>query len=139
MVQLLDKPAADNSMSRRPAPRVLCIDDDSDFCHALKIRLESRGLTVQQATTGLDGYCYALGESADVILLDYQLPNGSGDFILEQLKTNPATKGIPVIVISGSKDRALRHTLINGGAVRFLHKPLDFEELMSELGKHLPV
>ena len=138
MVHLLDAPVAEHRMSPRPAPRVLCIDDDSDFCHALKIRLESRGLTVQEATTGLDGYCYALGESADVILLDYQLPNGCGDFILEQLKTNPATKGIPVIVISGSRDHALRHTLINGGAVRFLHKPLDFEELMSELGKHLP-
>lgn len=138
MVQLLDKPAAENRMPPRPVPRVLCIDDDSDFCHALKIRLESRGLAVQRATTGLDGYCLALGESPDVILLDHQLPNGCGDFILEQLKTNPATRNIPVIVISGKRDHALRHTLVNGGAVRFLHKPLDFEELMNELGKHLP-
>jgi DNA-binding response OmpR family regulator len=42
-----------------------------------------------------------------------------------------------VIVISGSKDRALEYVLINGGAVRYLHKPLDFEELMRELHKHL--
>ena len=94
---------------------------------------------MQRATTGLVGYCYALGESADVILLDYQLPNGCGDFILEQLKTNPATKDIPVIAISASKDRALRHTLINGGAVRFFSKPLDFEELMKELDMLLSV
>jgi two-component system, OmpR family, response regulator RpaA len=139
MFQLLDRPTAENCVSRRPAPRVLCIDDDPDYCRALQIRLESRGLAVHRATTGLDGYCFALGQSADVILLDYQLPNGCGDFILEQLKTNPATKDIPVIVISGSKDHTLRHTLINGGAVRYLHKPLDFEELMSELDKHLRV
>jgi Response regulators consisting of a CheY-like receiver domain and a winged-helix DNA-binding domain len=139
MVQLLDTSAGENCMSRRPAPRVLCIDDDPDYSRALQIRLESRGLAVDRVTTGLDGYCYALGNSADVILLDYQLPNGCGDIILEQLKTNPTTKDIPVIVISGSKDHTLRHTLINGGAVRYLHKPLDFEELMSELGKHLPV
>jgi len=118
---------------------VLCIDDDPEYVHALQIRLESRGIAVLRATTGLDGFCYAVGEPADAILLDYQLPNGCGDYILEQLKVNPATKSIPVIVISGSKDRALEYALINGGAFRFMHKPLDFEELMSELRKHLAV
>src|SRR5262245_6585463 len=73
----------------RPIPRVLCIDDDPEYIQALKIRLESRGISVLRATTGLDGYCCALGESADAILLDYQLPNGCGDYILEQLKSNP--------------------------------------------------
>jgi response regulator RpfG family c-di-GMP phosphodiesterase len=122
-----------------PPPRVLLVDDDLDYIHALQVRLESRGIAVLRATTGLDGFCSAVGESADAILLDYQLPNGCGSFILEQLKSNLATRGIPVIVISGSKDRALEYTLVNSGAVRFMHKPLDFEELMSELRKHLAV
>jgi DNA-binding response OmpR family regulator len=122
-----------------PTPRVLCIDDDPEFLNALQIRLESHGIAVLRATTGLDGFCYAVGESADAILLDYQLPNGLGNYILEQLKINPTTNGIPVIVISGSRDRALEYTLVNGGAVRFMQKPLDFEELMSELRKHLPL
>jgi CheY-like chemotaxis protein len=134
------QPAAESQrLAPRPTPRVLCIDDDPEYVHAPQIRLKSRGIAVLRATTGLDGFCYAVGESADAILLDYQLPNGCGDYILEQLKVNPATKGIPVIVISGSKDRALEYALINGGAVRFMHKPLDFEELMSELRKHLAV
>jgi len=134
------QPATENQRpAPRPAPRVLCIDDDPEYTQALKIRLESRGIAVVRATTGLDGYCSALGESADAILLDYQLPNGCGDYILEQLKDNPATKDIPVIVISGRKDRALEYLLINGGAVRFMPKPLNFEELMNELRKHLAV
>jgi len=137
-VEVPQQPAVEHHRpAPRPAPRVLCIDDDPEYTQALKIRLESRGISVLRATTGLDGYCCALGESADVILLDYQLPNGCGDYILEQLKGNPATKNIPVIVISGSKDRALEFLLINGGAARFLPKPLNFEELMSELRKHL--
>ncbi len=123
----------------RPPPRVLLVDDDLDYIHALQVRLESRGIAVLRATTGLDGFCSAVGEPADAILLDYQLPNGCGSFILEQLKSNLATRGIPVIVISGSKDRALEYTLVNSGAVRFMHKPLDFEELMSELRKHLAI
>jgi response regulator RpfG family c-di-GMP phosphodiesterase len=123
----------------RPTPRVLCIDDDLDYVQALRRRLESRGIVVLRATSGLDGFCSAVGETIDAILLDYQLPNGCGDYILEQLKVNPTTKDIPVIVISGCKDRVLEHTLINGGAARFMHKPLDFEELMTELGKYLPV
>ena len=92
----------------RPAPRVLLVDDDPDYIRALQIRLESRGIAVLRATTGLDGFCSAVGEPTDAILLDYQLPNGCGNFILEQLKSNLATRGIPVIVISGSKDRAPR-------------------------------
>jgi two-component system, OmpR family, response regulator RpaA len=127
------------SQAPRHTPRVLCIDDDPDYVRAVQVRLESCGIAVSRATSGLDGFCSAVGERADAILLDYQLPNGCGDFVLQQLKVNPATKGIPVIVISGSKDRALEHTLINGGAVGFLHKPLDFEKLMSELRKYLPV
>ena len=138
--QLRQQPVAESQKQPpRPMPRVLCIDDDPEYVHALQIRLESRGISVLRATTGLDGFCSAVGESADAILLDYQLPNGCGDYILEQLKINAATKDIPVIVISGSKDRALEYTLINGGAVRFMHKPLDFEELMHELRKHLAV
>jgi two-component system, OmpR family, response regulator RpaA len=140
MDQPHEQPTAETQRpAARPAPRVLCIDDDPEYIHALQIRLESRGIAVLRATTGLDGFCYAVGEPADAILLDYQLPNGCGDYILEQLKANPATQGIPVIVISGSKDRALEYTLVNGGAVRFMHKPLDFEDLMSELRKHLAV
>jgi response regulator RpfG family c-di-GMP phosphodiesterase len=120
-------------------PRVLLIDDDHEYICALQMRLEHRGLAVARATTGLDGFCCAVGESTDVILLDYQLPNGRGDYILEQLKANPTTKHIPVIVISGSHDRALENTLVNGGAANFLHKPLDFEHLMRELRKHVAV
>ena len=131
--------AKDHMSPPRPKPRVLCIDDDKEFVHALQIRLESRGIAVLRATTGLDGFCYAVGEPADAILLDYQLPNGCGDYILEQLKAHPATTNTPVIVISGSQDRALAYTLVNGGAVRFMHKPLNFEELISELRKHLAV
>jgi two-component system, OmpR family, response regulator RpaA len=123
----------------RPMPRVLCIDDDPEYLNALQIRLESRGIAVLRAMTGLDGFCFAVGECADAILLDYQLPNGCGDYILEQLKVNPATSNIPVIVISGSKDRFLEYTLVNGGAVRFMRKPLNFEELINELRRHLPL
>jgi two-component system, OmpR family, response regulator RpaA len=135
-----EQPAVERQgLTPRPPPRVLCIDDDPDFIRALQIRLESRGIAVLHAATGLDGFCYAVGEPTDAILLDYQLPNGCGGYILEQLKINPTTKNIPVIVISGSKDQALEYTLVNGGAVRFMHKPLDFEVLMNELRKHLAV
>jgi len=123
----------------QPAPRVLCVDDDADYVHAVELRLAAHGIDVLCATTGLDGFCFAVGEPADAILLDFQLPNGCGDDILEQLKSNPATKDIPVIVISGSNDPALEYTLTNGGAVRFMHKPLNFDELMSELKKYLPI
>jgi DNA-binding response OmpR family regulator len=130
---------AGRSSSQPPDPPcVLCIDDDTDFLRALELRLKGRGIHVQQAATGIDGYCLALGQTVNVILLDCQLPNGPGNYILEQLKANSATRDIPVIVITGRQDRELELTMLSQGAEKFIHKPLNFGELMAELHRHLP-
>jgi CheY-like chemotaxis protein len=134
----LRQPATRQAPIPRHEPQVLCIDDDAEYTQALQLRLNSLGINVIRASTGLDGYCDAVAQPTDAILLDYQMPNGPGDYILEQLKVNPATKDIPVIVITGRKDHALELMMLNRGAARFLHKPLDFGELITELSKHLP-
>jgi CheY-like chemotaxis protein len=122
---------------RRTTPWVLCVDDDADYSMAMKLRLERYGVTVVRAMQGMEGYRLAFTRPADVILLDYELPNGQGDYILHRLRDNPVTRDIPVIIITGRKDRALERKMMNLGAARFLNKPLDFEVLLAELARHI--
>jgi len=120
-------------------PWVLHIEDDADLSAALKIRLEAHGVAVVRAFDGMEGYRNAFTHAPDVIILDIQMSNGSGDYVLRRLKENPVTENMPVIVLTGKGDQALRRKMLNLGADRFLTKPLDFAELLDELKKHVDV
>ncbi|MEZ6110422.1 MAG: response regulator [Pirellulaceae bacterium] len=118
-------------------PWVLCIDDDDDFTWVLQRRLEDSGVAVVRAFDGSDGYRAAFADPADVILLDYEMPNGRGDYVLSRLKENSITREIPVIVLTGRRDRALKRRLLNMGAAAFFNKPVDFPMLRQELERYI--
>ena len=118
-------------------PWALCIDDDHDFSRALKIRLESHGAAVIQAFNGREGYRFAFTWPASVIVMDYSMPNGQGDYILGRLKDNPITKSIPVVVVTGSKDAVLKRQMLAMGAAAFFVKPVNFVELVEHLTKYI--
>jgi DNA-binding response OmpR family regulator len=131
---------ATSDESRRPMddrPWVLCVEDDRDFAESLKLRLERRGVEVVQAFAGMTGYCKAFSHPADAIILDQQLPEGNGEYVLRRLKENPVTRDIPVIVLTGAKDRALERRMYGLGAAKFLTKPVDWDELWDELRRHI--
>jgi DNA-binding response OmpR family regulator len=117
----------------------LCIDDDEDYSLAMKMRLESHGIATVRAFEGTAGFRSLFRTQTDLILLDYELPDGRGDYILGRLKNNAATRDIPVIVVTGRSDRALERQLLAMGAASFVTKPPDFEMLLQEMAKHIPV
>jgi CheY-like chemotaxis protein len=120
-------------------PWVLSIDDDSDFSDALKCRLESYGVAVIRAFSGMEGYRMAFTHPASAILLDYNMPNGQGDYILGRLKENPATRHIPVIILTGVRDKWLERKMYGLGASGFLNKPVQFDALRSALARHIDI
>ena len=118
-------------------PWVLCIEDDDDFSLALKLKLRARGISVVRANDGMLGLNHASTRPADAIILDFNLPNGQGDFVLRRLKSNPTTASIPVIVLTGVRDQNLGHKMMSLGASKFMNKPVVWEELFAELDRHL--
>jgi DNA-binding response OmpR family regulator len=118
-------------------PWVLCIDDDAELSHTLKLRLEKIGVHVLRAYAGMEGYQYACATPAQAIILDYEMPDGNGDYVLRRLKDNPLTRDIPVIVLTGRKDKALERKMLNLGAAAFLTKPCAWNTLHSKLGRFL--
>jgi CheY-like chemotaxis protein len=120
-------------------PWVLCIDDDVDFSIAMKCRLESCGVAVTRAYSGMEGYRLAFTRPASAILLDFSMPDGQGDYILSRLQDNPVTKQIPVIVITGKSDKMLQRRMLNLGAKEFFTKPVKFERLRDALAKYIDI
>jgi response regulator RpfG family c-di-GMP phosphodiesterase len=120
-------------------PWVLCIDDDPDYSRALKLRLESHGVAVVRAYDGVAGFHSAFANSASAILLDYHLPNAQGDYVLGRLKDTAITRDIPVIVVTGMKDRAIERKMMNLGAEVVLTKPVEFVTLRRELARHINI
>jgi DNA-binding response OmpR family regulator len=114
-------------------PWVLCVDDDHDFATTLKLRLEHHGVDVLHAYAGMEGYRCAFTHEARAIILDQEMPDGDGEYLLRRLKESPVTEDIPVIVLTGRKDQALARRMYNLGATRFLTKPVDWDDLWEEL------
>jgi CheY-like chemotaxis protein len=120
-------------------PWVLCIDDDQDYSDSIKSRLEQYGVAVARAYSGIEGYRMVFTNPASAILLDYNMPNGQGDYILDRLKRSPVTSHIPVIVITGVKDKVLERRMLAMGAAAFLNKPVAFERLRAELAQYIDI
>ncbi len=91
--------------------RILVIDDDEDIQDVALVALEVvGGWEVVTASSGNEGIRLAATEQPDAILLDVMMPDLDGIATLEQLKANPVTKSIPVILLtakvqSGDRDR----------------------------------
>jgi len=117
---------------------VLCIDDDEAFANGLRLRLKKQGVELIQASEGMEGYRRAFTSPADLILLDYEMPNGNGEYVLRRLKENPVTCNIPVIVLTGRHEKLLEHTMYAMGAAGFMTKPYDWPMLWEEIRRHLP-
>jgi CheY-like chemotaxis protein len=126
--------------NREPDPPwVLCIDDDKDYSESIKTRLEQYGVAVARAFNGIEGYRMVFTHPASAILLDYNLPNGQGDYILDRLKRSSVTKDIPVIIITGVKDKTLERRMLAMGAAGFLNKPVTFSILRQHLARYIDI
>lgn len=133
-----DATAAGSSPAKHGAQKddsiwILHIEDDRDLSAALSMRLRPYGIAVIPAFNGMEGYRRAFLNPASAIILDLELPNGNGDYVMRRLKETPVTKDIPVIVLTGKKERAAERQMMNLGADAYLTKPLNFDALLANL------
>ncbi len=113
---------------------ILVVDDEKELRNTLKSALESEGYDVITAENGLAGILMAQERKPDLILLDVSMPVMDGFTALFKLKQNPATKDIPVIILTGQYvDEENLERGFNLGAVEYLYKPIRFTELVSRV------
>jgi class 3 adenylate cyclase len=113
--------------------RVLVVDDDTDMAAYLSLMLESEGMAVDCAVDGASAARAILGSAPDLVLLDVLLPDTSGFELCRQLKSDPATALIPVVLVTALEDHDSRVSGIQAGADDFLSKPVRREELVARV------
>lgn len=111
------------------AGTVLVVDDYEPNRSGLRALLEAAGYAVYTASNGADALRIAHDVRPDVVLLDVIMPGISGVDVCARLKSEPATRLMPVVVVSGSNDRNQLLAGLEAGADDFLHKPIDAEAL----------
>lgn len=113
--------------------QVLIAEDDRVLSLLLQKRLKMRGVNTLVAYDAMQAIMLASRNQLDAILLDINMPGGTGLEVLKRVKASNRTNSIPVITFSADKDPGLPDRLKELGAEEFLHKPFEFENLYDAL------
>lgn len=90
------------------AKKMLIVDDDASARKALALIFERKGFDIDMASNGKEGLDAISKNKPDVILLDIVMPEMNGIKMLEQIRENPESKNIPVIIVTNSDLQNLR-------------------------------
>ena len=118
--------------------RILCVDDNE---RNLRILHELLGDDYQLtcAASGEEAVEQLSGGLPDLILLDVMMPGISGYELCRQLKSDPATSGIPVVLVTARAREDERRAGFDAGADAYLIKPFDPDVLLDLVEGYLPV
>ena len=104
--------------------RILVIDDDEDIQDVARVALEVvGGWEVITASSGSEGLSLAVTEQPDAILLDVMMPDLDGIATLKQLKANPTTQPIPVILLTAKVQSSDRDRFAQLDIIAIIAKP----------------
>src|SRR4051812_6952237 len=115
-----------------PGDRIaLIVEDDATFASTVLAVARERGFKGVVATRGDAGLALARSYRPDAILLDMALPGMDGWTVLDNLKRHPATRHIPVHILTGGEGR---HEALRAGAVAYMQKPVGKDALEEAFG-----
>ena len=113
-------------------PKLLVVDDTQVDAELLQRRLNRRGFVATAAFSGKEGVARAKAEIPDAVLMDWSMPEYSGGDAIKELRNDPATSGIPVIVLSAYAGQGThRQDALDVGAVAFVSRPPNLDELVT--------
>ena len=105
--------------------RILVVDDIEANVRLLEAKLSAEYYDVISATDGVTALAMAAAEKPDIILLDVMMPGMDGFQVCRRLKEDPATRHIPVVLVTALDGRSDRIAGLEAGADEFLTKPID--------------
>jgi CheY-like chemotaxis protein len=115
-------------------PKLLLVDDNELNCDMLSRRLTRKGYEVSVAHDGLSGIAMAQGNHPDIILMDLTLPLMDGTDATKRLKTDDATRDIPVIALTAHAMEGDRNLALGAGFDDYDTKPVDLTRLLGKIG-----
>jgi CheY-like chemotaxis protein len=123
--------------SAAPTGRILVVDDQKSNAELVRRWLEADGHTVITVETGAAALDAVRTHKPDLVLLDIMIPPPTGFEVCQRITRDPATRGIPVVLMSGLQDPANWKRGLEVGAAAFLLKPLQSAELRARVREQL--
>jgi len=123
-----------------PQSKVLVVEDNPQHLELLSTYLgDLPNVTVVQATNGLEALDKVARESPDLILLDIMMPKMSGFEVCKQLKSDPQTRHIPIIMVTALREVADIERAVESGCDDFVCKPVTRIEVTTRVKSLLRV
>jgi twitching motility two-component system response regulator PilH len=113
------------------AKTVLVVDDSQAHLKMMQAAVQGRGYEVLTAVDGEEALAQASAHHPDVILLDIVLPKKNGFQVCRQLKAQPETSGIKIIMVSSKDQESDRYWGLKQGADGYITKPYQPQELLA--------
>lgn len=115
--------------------RILVVEDSDAVRDAVRIAVEEMGYEVVAAATAAGGLAALQNRLPDLILLDLQLPEGSGVDVIREVRSRDPD--LPVIIITGYPDSDLMHRALKYSPLLVMEKPVDLNALMNAVRRTL--
>ncbi|MGD9034820.1 MAG: response regulator [Desulfobacteraceae bacterium] len=115
-------------------PYILVVDDDPDLVETVAMMLESKGCEVGMAYDGIEGEESIKQRRPDLVILDIMMPRKDGYVLCAEMKANPETQDIPVVLLTavGEAVPTTKYTHADGMSTEaddYIPKPIDTEGL----------
>src|SRR4051812_3993663 len=116
--------------------KILVLDDDTDIGTMIKMMLEYKGYSVTVSERADEAQEVLQDDGISLIIMDMLLSGVNGTDLCHQLKNDPATTHIPVIMISAHPNA--KEICLKAGADEFIPKPFDMHDILSKIDKLMP-
>ena len=112
---------------------IALIEDDTDIAFTVRLNLQREGYEVTAFDRGQEGLLAVLGGGYDFVILDLNLPDLDGFTICRELRRDPRTQGIPIMMLTARGSERDRVTGLELGADDYLTKPFSVRELVARV------
>lgn len=117
--------------------RVLVVDDDRVICAMIQQALAIRGYECVIVSNGVQGWQTVRSQRPDAVVTDLMMPGAHGFILLRQIKSDPALRQTPVILMTATGGDRTRAEALRLGASAYFNKPFELDELAQTLERLL--
>src|SRR3979409_1970189 len=118
-------------LSSLPRPLVLVVEDEAAIATMLRYNLEKQGYRVAEESDGQEALSRIQEQQPDIVLLDWMLPVMSGIEVCRQIRRKPATRDLPVIMVTARSEDQEAGRGLNTGADDYITKPFNIDSLLA--------
>ena len=117
--------------------RILLVDDSRVTRELIKVYLIAKDVTLLEAVDGQDALEKVRADPPDLVLADMRMPRLDGAGLCEALRDDPATRAVPVVILTSNGDADTRRRARSAGAREVLRKPIQPQALLDAVHRHM--